>query len=707
MASNSKKRRRVLRVSCILAALIIAGSSFAWFTSKDEVINRLSANADYGVSIVESFAPPENWLPGQEVNKDVYAVNTGNVAAFVEETVSGKLTITTEVAKDDISANSVKLTAAERYAVEAGSYLAYKPDTSNKELGVQVVSMIPDATNLEGYTTADAATDFTPDAAGLYVFRRSIGVDADTKVETFKYEAYYFDGHDYYKVTDLSVTPDGTSYAGDNVTTDGNLTGATAKFVEEETKTINPTALTYDSDNNRLVASYDTGAEITNAKLQELAEAYDNALVLYNDAVAEYTAALRENTGADAAVVDANRTLQEKLDALRDAQNTLATAEKNLAQANAARDAAQAAKDAADQAVTDAAAALTAADAAVTAAQTEKEAADAAVTAAQGNLNAATADSKAAYYAYLKTQIPAIDGYTDAQIETWLKNTATYSQINGLNIVNENDVNYNYHQLVVALKAAQRNAADKAADLAAAQATRAQKAQALADATAAQTAAQAAKEAADQRATEAAAALTAAAGAVTAAQAEKDTAADAVTAAQAAAEEAQEAYDEAVTNAGETGTSGNLTTAKNNLAAATQKLAEAEKAYNDAMNSADKGVLKININLADVVTTTGTADKWQLLPNPVNGGIAYFYYTSILGAGQTSAQLIDSVELDSSVTDDMFKRFDFDLNVALKSVQIAKDADGKITTDATTELDANATLVTPTSVDSIVNWTLK
>jgi len=721
MASNSKKRRRVLGASCILAALIIASSSFAWFTSKDEVINRLTANADYGVSIVESFAPPENWVPGQEVNKDVYAVNTGNVAAFVEETVSGKLTITTEVAKDDISANSVKLTAAERYAVEAGSYLAYKPDTSNKELGVQVVSMIPDATNLEGYTTADAATDFTPDAAGLYVFRRSIGVDANTKVETFKYEAYYFDGHDYYKVTDLSVTPDGTSYAGDNVTTDGNLTGATAKFVEEETKTINPTALTYDSDNNRLVASYDTGAEITNGKLQELAEAYDNALVLYNDAVAEYTAALRENTSADSDVVNANRTLQEKLDALRDAQNTLATAEKNLAQAIAAKAAAQAAKDAADQRATEAADALSdatdavtaaqtakdAADAAVTAAQTAKDTADAAVTAAQGNLDAANADSKAAYYAYLKTQITAIDGYTDAQIETWLKDTATYDQINGLNIVNEGDVNYNYHQLAVALKAAQRNAADKAAVLAAAQATQAQKVQALADATAAKNAAQAAKDAADQRATEAAAALTAAAGAVTAAQEAKDVAEAAVAAAQTVADGAQDDYDEAVRAAGGTGTSGKLTAAKNNLATATQTKNEAEKAYNDAMNSADKGVLKININLADVVTTTGTADKWQLLPDPVNGGIAYFYYTSILGAGETSAQLIDSVELDSSVTDDMFKRFDFDLNVALKSVQIAKDADGKITTDATTELDANATLVTPTSVDSVVNWTLK
>ena len=81
--------------------------------------------------------------------------------------------------------------------------------------------------------------------------------------------------------------------------------------------------------------------------------------------------------------------------------------------------------------------------------------------------------------------------------------------------------------------------------------------------------------------------------------------------------------------------------------------------------------------------------------------------TSILGAGETSAQLIDSVELDSSVTDDMFKRFDFDLNVALKSAQIAYDADGNVTADATTELDAKAVLPASATTDSAVNWTLK
>ena len=71
--------------------------TFAWFTSKDEVTNRLSANADYDVSIVESFAPPKNFLPGQEVNKDVYATNTGSIGAFVEETVTSKMSVTKEV----------------------------------------------------------------------------------------------------------------------------------------------------------------------------------------------------------------------------------------------------------------------------------------------------------------------------------------------------------------------------------------------------------------------------------------------------------------------------------------------------------------------------------------------------------------------------------------------------------------------------------
>ena len=63
--------------------IFFVGTTFAWFTSKDEVTNRLSASADYNVSIVEDFTPPEDLVPGQTINKDVCAVNTGNVDALV------------------------------------------------------------------------------------------------------------------------------------------------------------------------------------------------------------------------------------------------------------------------------------------------------------------------------------------------------------------------------------------------------------------------------------------------------------------------------------------------------------------------------------------------------------------------------------------------------------------------------------------------
>jgi len=109
MASKAKRRRKVLGASCILAALIIAGSSFAWFTSKDEVTNRLTASSNYGVTIAEDFTPPENWIPGQEINKDVGVVNTGNVDAFARVWLEGEFNLVKE-------GNGITATPAAAYA---------------------------------------------------------------------------------------------------------------------------------------------------------------------------------------------------------------------------------------------------------------------------------------------------------------------------------------------------------------------------------------------------------------------------------------------------------------------------------------------------------------------------------------------------------------------------------------------------------------
>ena len=96
---KSAKEKRVLIGSVVVATAIVAGSTFAWFSSKDEVTNRLTASADYNVSIVEDFQPPKDWIPGQTVNKDVSAVNTGNVDAFVRMWLDGKLRLLKETAE--------------------------------------------------------------------------------------------------------------------------------------------------------------------------------------------------------------------------------------------------------------------------------------------------------------------------------------------------------------------------------------------------------------------------------------------------------------------------------------------------------------------------------------------------------------------------------------------------------------------------------
>lgn len=195
MAINKKKRsareKYILIASLVVAATIVAGSTFAWFTSRDEVTNRLTASAKYGVTITEDFDPPTNWLPGQEVSKDVYAVNTGNVAAFVKIQLQGAFDIETEIAggqelpdnasaivNDTLRGKKLKtLNVGEgdqnkdSKAIQAGGFLAYMPNGSAFKVG-------------------KIDKDFAPDVSGLYLFRREIKIDDAT---TYDFSGYYYD----------------------------------------------------------------------------------------------------------------------------------------------------------------------------------------------------------------------------------------------------------------------------------------------------------------------------------------------------------------------------------------------------------------------------------------------------------------------------------------------------------------------------------
>lgn len=664
---KTSKEKRILIASLCIAAAVMAGSTFAWFSSKDEVTNRLTANADYGVSIVESFSPPENWMPGSVVNKDVYATNTGNIGAFVNEDVSGVLTVTKERKVTTFSSDCVELTEEERYAIEAGSFLAFKPDGDTRnQLGNQIVIRPSDQGD-------PATTDFTPFDDGLYVFRRSIDV-ANDRSEEFEYEGYYYDAatQKYYKISDLEVTPDADAdLANDGVNTDGILSAATCGFYKEEQEVVKPVSLEYDAEKHRLVASYDTGVDTaTQEEKLAAAQAYDEAIHRYELANEAYLKAASEAS-------DANEEVAGKYAAYSAAQSALNTANNRLAAAVADRTAKQNAYDA-----------LVAEKADL---EAEKEALEIAMF---GKAGGSTVDYEAgSLYAdsikdigtaadnqRLKDEVTAWLATNPAGVTNTTFEALTYDE---LKLFSPTQETHTYYNDLVAKTKAQEDYNTYNNRLTAVNA----RLTAIGDDETAATEMKAAYDALQTANTE----YTNANADAATKQSERD--------------DAYNAWQTALNGIG-AANDANLVAAQNKLNEATAEKAAAKKAYEKAIASPTESLLKININLSNEVTTGGNAGKWQLLPSTIDDDTAHFYYTSILAPGETSSKLIDSVELDDSATQDMYKSFDFDVNVALKSAQVVygEDQTTILPTAATKEIGKTPTLANNQDINTVLTW---
>ena len=249
---RSAKEKRVLFGALVVAGVITAGSTFAWFSSKDEVTNRLTASADYSVAIVEDFTPPEDWVPGQSINKDVAAVNTGNIEAFVRVGLLNDATLTVkgtgvavsafdatntnlvELKKEastsntatggnavDYTANEVTLLQAGGTLVVAGGQVVTPSDAWNVRSGD---SGDPDYSGTNQFDPAVTKTVSAPTktyaeqyGGGLYIFKRNVS-------DGVKYSGYYYDA-DNAKFYELEEEP-GTVYiadlAADAITEDEN-----------------------------------------------------------------------------------------------------------------------------------------------------------------------------------------------------------------------------------------------------------------------------------------------------------------------------------------------------------------------------------------------------------------------------------------------------------------------------------------------------
>lgn len=296
MTAKKKKSSRDTRIligALLIAGVIAGGSTFAWFTSKDEVTNRLSAKADYNVSIAEDFTPPEDWIPGQTINKDVSIVNTGNVDAFVRTWLEGEMRYiardkageaipasapttwgTLDTTKTDAVSTARLVPTAdggtsyvrvlrnttttaptdydEVISMQAGGWLAYAPVSCEWQYTEKAAASDP--SNVSGDTTVTAGTGtsnatatyvaagtygcainsdtFKPKTTGLYLFRRNMdmdGLDADNNV--------YYSGYYYVAPTSDAGYGNGTYYALNTLVTGTNSDNETvyAAYVQKDT----------------------------------------------------------------------------------------------------------------------------------------------------------------------------------------------------------------------------------------------------------------------------------------------------------------------------------------------------------------------------------------------------------------------------------------------------------------------------------------
>lgn len=67
--------------------LCCIGGVFAYWTQELQVHNEFKT-ARYDTNIEEKFSPPDDWKPGQEINKDVWITNDGTIPVFTKVVIN-------------------------------------------------------------------------------------------------------------------------------------------------------------------------------------------------------------------------------------------------------------------------------------------------------------------------------------------------------------------------------------------------------------------------------------------------------------------------------------------------------------------------------------------------------------------------------------------------------------------------------------------
>ena len=330
MKRSEKKRKQkkvVLMFTLATAAVIVGGMTFAWFSSKDEVTNRFSASANYNVLITETYTPEKDWIPGEKVDKEVGAVNTGTVDAYAKLGFINKLTtkiadpagVSLSGTPDFTNKNLVRLgklsssdpnygkdqTAYEEaIALQAGGYCVVKagaPVTDANNNGFDSGKLYNATTTVDD--TTGAITVSADAADGLYIFRREIKINKDTSTYTpdYAYAGYYVKDGVYYALTmQGQATTNDSTVKGLTVTYQNTGSGETVSTVTSTGVTLRSLTQKNNDDYTYTYSLVKEGTASADADGYVAADSFDDATAI--KVVAHLTGVAANDTTNDVVV---------------------------------------------------------------------------------------------------------------------------------------------------------------------------------------------------------------------------------------------------------------------------------------------------------------------------------------------------------------------------------------------------------------------
>jgi len=112
--NRRKSKPLILSMAAVFALVAILATTFAWWSTSDQVTNRLRTQSYGDARITEIFDEDEPLDPGATVDKFVGVVNTGQIDAVVRISFAEALTL--------LANNGEPVGVSSKYAGAAGVY---------------------------------------------------------------------------------------------------------------------------------------------------------------------------------------------------------------------------------------------------------------------------------------------------------------------------------------------------------------------------------------------------------------------------------------------------------------------------------------------------------------------------------------------------------------------------------------------------------